>query len=398
MPGKTSCPGGLIVIGIISLCAVHVSSEIWSNEVSDIEYGKLGSNVTLVCKPSWTGSPVAWRLNGSATLPRQAVSSNGSLTLVNTDLSMEGNYSCLDQGGDLLWATKLRLGHMPGLVSVSFKMSNHHSVQCFWKQPAKSHLPTKYITSYSDRVSRVEPCHQDSVRPNECTIQHPTLWHHYHMVNITEVNPLGAETTLVRVQFDALLKPDPPEAVTPEPVEGQPSRLRVSWTYPSSWPRGEAYTLLFQVRYRPRGSVNWSLLNTTKTTLLITDALVGHAHVAQVQAMDELKYGHWSDWSAEAEAMPWTEPESSTLSPTIWIGLFTDGGGTVIPTGAEVKTDENEDEYTSLGVLISLGLFAGLILSTLSALVVFLGVRQRRRDEMIKQELTSMVKMKSLPI
>lgn len=46
------------------------------------------------------------------------------------------------------------------------------------------------------------------------------------------------------------MKPDPPLNVTVEAVEKSPQRLRVNWSYPSSWdPR--FYWLHFQVRYRP---------------------------------------------------------------------------------------------------------------------------------------------------
>ncbi|KAJ8402045.1 hypothetical protein AAFF_G00372800 [Aldrovandia affinis] len=396
MPGFVTRPGGLIVIAIITLCTVHINSEIWSNEVSDVQYGKLGSDVTLVCKSSWTGYPVEWRLNGSAVLPRQALSSNSSLTLVNADRTAEGNYSCLDEGGNLLWATKLRLGHMPGLVSISCKMSNYHSVQCSWEQPVKTYLPTKYIASYRDRTNTVEPCHQNSFQANECIIEHPTMWHHYHMVNVTEVNPLGSETTLVRVQLHTLLKPDPPEAVTPEPVIGQPKRLQVRWSYPSSWSNDGGFPLSFQLRYRPQGSVNWSVLKTTNTVLLIMDALVAHPHIIQVQARDDLNFGQWSDWSPEVQALPWIEPKKEDLEQQISIAEIPDY---TEPDCSTAKSPDAEVEnYRSLGVLISLGLFAGIILSMLSALIILLWVRQRRRDAVTKQELTSMVKMKSLPI
>lgn len=46
------------------------------------------------------------------------------------------------------------------------------------------------------------------------------------------------------------VKPDPPINVTVEALEKAPQRLRVNWSYPSSWdPR--FYWLRFQVRYRP---------------------------------------------------------------------------------------------------------------------------------------------------
>ncbi|KAI1904912.1 hypothetical protein AGOR_G00010560 [Albula goreensis] len=394
MPGFMSCPGGLIVLAIITLCTVHVNSEIWSNEVSDVQYGKLGSNVTLECKESRTGSPVEWRLNGSAVLPRQALPSNSSLTLVDTDHSMEGNYSCLDERGTLLWATKLRLGRKPGLLSVSCKISNHHFCNCSWQQSVKTHLPTKYITSYRDKLDAVEPCHQYDFKPNECAIEYPTIWQHYHLINITEVNPLGSETTLVRLNLKDLLKPDPPEAVTPDPVVGHPRRLQVRWRYPSSWPYEAPFPLIFQLRYRPRGSINWSMLQTTDTNVLITDILVAHPHIIQVQAKDDLGFGQWSDWSTEVQALPWSDPNLSDPEQTEEYPGFPDY---TEPDCSTAKSPGVEN-YRSLGVLISLGLFAGIILSMLSALIILLWIRQRRRDEVTKQELTLMVKMKSLPI
>ncbi|KAJ8286355.1 hypothetical protein GJAV_G00037710 [Gymnothorax javanicus] len=401
MPGKAACPGRLIVIGIIALCVLPISAEIWSNEVSDMEYGKLGSNVTLQCKPSWSGFryPAEWRLNGSAALPRHALSSNHTLTLINADLSMEGNYSCLDQGGNLLWATKLKLGHLPGLVGMSCEMNNHHSVRCSWEPSAKTLLPTKYIVSYRDRTNKVEPCVQNSLRPNECTILHPTVWQHYHTINITEVNPLGSQTTLERVQLMRLLKPDPPEAVILEPLAGQPRRLRARWSYPSSWSPGEGFPLRFQLRYRPQSSVHWSLLSSTGTALMITDALEGLPHVVQVQAMDGMNNGRWSDWSQEVVGLPWIDPKLSTEMPEISEGKIPDFPDYVeAESSTSTSAGVEAESYGSLGVVISLGLFAGVILSIMSALIVFLWVRQRRQDEINKHELTSMVKMKSLPI
>ncbi|XP_036385145.1 interleukin-11 receptor subunit alpha [Megalops cyprinoides] len=403
MPGFASCPGSLIVVAIIIQCTSHINSEIWSNEVSNVQYGKLGSNVTLVCKVSGSGSAVEWRLNGSAVSLQQAPSPDGSLTLINADRTMEGNYSCHDERGNVLRATKLRLGYMPGLLSVSCKMSNHHSIKCSWEQSVKTYLPTKYIASYRDRTNKVKPCHQASFHLNECTIRHPTMWHHYHIVNITEVNPLGSETTLVRVQLHSLLKPDPPEAVTPEPVVGHPRRLRVSWSYPSSWPNEEGFPLNFQLRYRPQGSINWSLLKTTNTILLITDLLVAHPHIIQVQARDDLNYGQWSDWSPEVQALPWTEPkkndseESNSVEPFPAFPDYTEPvcSSPAVGEGADHHLAQAystvDTDYRSLGVSISLGLFAGIIMS---AFIILLWVRQRRRDEVTKQELTSMVKMK----
>lgn len=54
------------------------------------------------------------------------------------------------------------------------------------------------------------------------------------------------------------VKPDPPESVLVNELEGFPKRLIVSWTFPASWPLHDAFPLVFQIRYRPLGSMYWS--------------------------------------------------------------------------------------------------------------------------------------------
>ncbi|XP_018608297.1 interleukin-11 receptor subunit alpha [Scleropages formosus] len=391
-----SChPYGLIVIAILTLSSVHIKSEIWSNEVSDIQYGNLNSNITLLCGGTRRGSSVEWRLNGSALGPgRVALSPDGSLTLVHTSSNMEGNYTCYDRKGVLLHTVILRLGHVPGRLIVKCTMANHHSVRCSWRPLVNTHLPTKYTASYRDQMNKVETCHQEPSKPNECTILDPTTWHHSHTINITEINPLGVETTLFLVKFHELLKPDPPEDVKIKAVEGEPTRLRISWRYPSTWPQSRAFPLSFQLRYRPMGSSIWSEVKTNNTTLMIMDALAGHLHTVQLQAADDLSFGQWSDWTPELLAMPWTVPVKEEVNPTGIEDLYdlqTEQSYTESPGAVP-------SEYRNLGVLISLGLFAGLILAMLVTLIILLWLRQKRRDMGTKQELASMMTMKSMQL
>ncbi len=80
----------------------------YSVGLSLIRAGLWGKQVlTLSC--GWIRrSPVEWRFNGSSVPPWQT--HKGSLTLLNTTHSMEGNYSCHDERGSLLQSIKLRLG------------------------------------------------------------------------------------------------------------------------------------------------------------------------------------------------------------------------------------------------------------------------------------------------
>lgn len=54
------------------------------------------------------------------------------------------------------------------------------------------------------------------------------------------------------------VKPDPPESVLVNEVEGFPNRLIISWNFPSSWALRDAFPLVFHIRYRPHGSQYWS--------------------------------------------------------------------------------------------------------------------------------------------
>ncbi|XP_041105439.1 ciliary neurotrophic factor receptor subunit alpha-like [Polyodon spathula] len=110
MTGFASCPGIVIITLITSLISIPVKAEIWTNEISDVQYGRIGSNVTLLCSASRNGSAVEWRLNGTRVASSFAVLQNGNLILTNSDSTMEGNYSCHDKKGQLLTATALRLG------------------------------------------------------------------------------------------------------------------------------------------------------------------------------------------------------------------------------------------------------------------------------------------------
>nr|XP_055065069.1 interleukin-11 receptor subunit alpha isoform X2 [Misgurnus anguillicaudatus] len=392
MPGLLSCPGGLIVIGITALFSVHIKSEIWTNEVSDVQFGRLGSRVTLRCEGYHGRSPVEWRLNGSS-----VQISEGSLTLLNARQSMEGNYSCHDGSGTLLQTIKLRLGYQPHFLQISCHVPNHEKIYCSWNQTKKTHLPTSYISSYSTKAEGVKACEQEYIGENKCTITNHSFWSSRVYINITEINPLGSNSTILKLDLLELLKPGPPEAVEVLQVEGQPTQLLVHWKYPASWTddNPSAFPLTFLLRYRPAGSNYWSKVETEDTSLRIMDVLEGHLHQIQVRAQDALiNHSQWSEWSHVAEARPWTEfTEELTEDPlnNPFINSF--------PVRTTDKSpDSSIDQNEGFGLLVMLCLFAAFMVAVLLTIIALLWVRHRKRDNVKNQELTSMVKMKSIPI
>uniref|UniRef100_A0A667WUV3 Fibronectin type-III domain-containing protein n=1 Tax=Myripristis murdjan TaxID=586833 RepID=A0A667WUV3_9TELE len=310
-------------------------------------------------------TPVEWRLNLSSPLPRHRVASDGALVLLHVDQSAQGNYSCYDNRGLLLHSIKLRLGYPPGLLSVSCRVPNHTHVRCSWQESVKTFLPAEYLATYKGSSHEWRPCVVDAAL-HHCDITQPAFWQTTHFLRITESNPLGTIHTTYQMRLHELLKPDPPESVMVLGEDGFPTRLNVSWSYPSSWPTHTAFPLVFQIRYRPLGSMHWSQVKSNESPFVIFDALAGHHHQVQVRAQDEVNSdSQWSEWSPQFVARPWA-----------------------VPTG--------EDEG-NLGLVIVLVLFF-VIFTTVLSLILIMWARQRRRDHVTKQELTSMVKMKSLPI
>ncbi|XP_026195653.1 interleukin-11 receptor subunit alpha [Anabas testudineus] len=396
MPGFLSGPVCLTVVCFLSWSLRSSCAQILADEVSDVQYGRLGSNVTLACGKSKIRIPVVWRLNQSSALPWHKVTSDGALLLLNVSHSAQGNYSCYDSDGFLLHVVKLMLGHPPGLLSISCQVPNHTHVRCSWVESVKTFLPSMYNASFRGNGQEWTPCIVDVIH-RHCDVHQPAFWLTIHTLRITQTNGLNSETTFAQFSLHKLLKPDPPESLSVQEIAGYPKRLNVSWNFPSSWPIHDAFPLKFQIRYKPQGSVYWSEISSEVSSATIYDALAGHLHQVQVRARDEVNIdSQWSEWSALLLARPWSayttpDPEEDLPNNVFPFSskpeTFTTKPHNVVP----------EDEG-NLGLVILLVLFSVVILTTVLSLIFVVWVRQKQRDHVTKQELASMVKMKSMPI
>lgn len=400
MPGLWSSPVCLTVICFLSWSLLGPScAQTGSDEVSGVRYGLLRSNVTLACGKSQIRTPVVWHLNHSSALPWHQMTSSGSLILLQVDHSAQGDYSCYDNQR-LVHSVKLRLGYPPGPLKISCRVPNHTHVRCSWADSANTFLPAEYTASYGGKNQG-----QDGWRPclvnatgRHCDIDQPGFWQATHVLRVTETNALGSQTTLVLFKLHELLKPDPPESLMVEPLDGYPKRLQVSWKFPSSWPLHIAFPLIFHIRYRPRGSGYWSDLYSEESPVMIFDALAGHVHQVEIRARDEVnQWSQWSEWSRPFFAEPWED--DSTLEPTEEVPIEEIFPNTFVPETSTSKSPNLDfEEEGNLGLVILLVLFSVVILTTVLSLIFVMWVKQRRRNHATKQELTSMVKMKSMPI
>ncbi|XP_068609376.1 interleukin-11 receptor subunit alpha [Brachionichthys hirsutus] len=398
MPGLLCSPLCLTVIWFLSWLLHHGCAQIQTDEVPGMQYGRLESNVTLVCGKSKTGIPVIWHVNHSSALPRHKVTSDGNVVLLNANHSAQGNYSCYNSQGLLLHSVTLRLGYPPGLLTISCQVPNHTHVRCSWLDSVQTFLPAQYNASFRGTGQEWRPCIMDVTR-KLCDVYQPAFWQTIHTLRVTETNGLGSQATSVRFRLNDLLKPDPPESVTVKPVEGYSKKLIVSWSFPSSWPLHNAFPLMFHIRYRPLGSIYWSEIYSEESPVEIFDALEDHLHQVQVQAQDEVNSdSQWSDWSPVRLIRPW----QATPTPVPTEDLLQEEYLFPLYTKPETSTAKPHtpalEEEDNLGWVILLVLLSVVILTTVLSLILVVWVRQKRRNHVTIHELASMVKMKSMPI
>lgn len=157
----------------------------------------------------------------------------------------------------------------PARPEVSCQAVDYENFSCTWSPSQVSGLPTRYLTSYRKKIlpgteseresasSGPWPCPQDPLEAFRCVVHGAEFWSEYR-INVTEVNPLGANSCLLDVRLQSILRPDPPQGLRVESVPGYPRRLHASWTYPASWRRQPYFLLKFRLQYRPAQHPAWS--------------------------------------------------------------------------------------------------------------------------------------------
>ncbi|XP_053304704.1 interleukin-11 receptor subunit alpha [Spea bombifrons] len=388
MRSLASCLSRVMVT--LALIAVTSTSTKWVED--GVEYGRIGGSITLLCGHKHDSPVAEWRFNGARDIPWGFFTDQGHLDLPNLQPSAAGNYSCHSQSGGVLAALRLRVGSPPRPPAVSCRASDYYNFSCYWRPGGETFLPSRYIASYrsNNHVSGI--CLQEAARPNACSVRESQPWSTYQ-INITEENPLGAAVRILVFTVQSIVKPDPPEKVTAEPVPYAPRRLRVSWLYPSTWPQEPQFQLRFRLQYRPVLYQYWSVVETANLTDVITDAFAGVEHVIQVSARDFLDAGNWSEWSPEVRATPWAAKEASGLPTAASDGTTTEDFG----SEPEEPTDQN-DPLEKEAVMISLGIFAFVVLVLFLVIGVLIWVRVGRSKESGKKAgFLSTIHMKALP-
>ncbi|XP_019329672.1 PREDICTED: interleukin-6 receptor subunit alpha, partial [Aptenodytes forsteri] len=288
--------------------------------------GRPGANVTLTCQDKGpVNVTVSWQVEerGAAVVGGRSrrLAEGNVLLLRRLRYEDSGRYSCY-VGGRLLRSLRLLVEEPPETPRVScYRRSHDKDVLCEWPLRAKPSPGTRAMLWVKRRFVAENATEQQcryfsKARKFVCRVKVPP--------GADDTKPLVVSTCVNNgaggsagedriITLSSVLKPDPPLNVTVEALEKAPQRLRVNWSYPSSWdPR--FYWLRFQVRYRPEPAQTFTEVDQVTTTWLdIHDAWRGTQHVVQVRAQEEFGHGTWSEWSQEAVGTPWTDPRDLTF-------------------------------------------------------------------------------------
>ncbi|XP_069739320.1 interleukin-6 receptor subunit alpha [Phaenicophaeus curvirostris] len=287
-----------------------------------------GDNVTFTCRDedlADANAAVSWWLEerGAAAMPgghRRLLLGGNVLPLRRLRYEDSGRYSCFS-GGHRLRSLRLLVEEPPETPRVScYRRSHDKDVLCEWPQRVKPSPATRATLWLKRRFTAENATEQrcryfSRARKFVCRVKVPPGADDTKSLVVSTCVANGAGTAAGEdkiITLSSVLKPDPPLNVTVEPLEKAPQRLRVNWSYPSSWdPR--FYWLHFQVRYRPEPARTFTEVDQVVTTWLdIHDAWRGTRHVVQVRAQEEFGHGSWSEWSREAVGTPWIDPGDVT--------------------------------------------------------------------------------------
>ncbi|XP_032060458.1 interleukin-6 receptor subunit alpha [Aythya fuligula] len=287
----------------------------------DTVLGRPGANVTLTCgaEGPLNGS-VGWRTEQRAPAGGRRLAGGHALLLQRLQVEDAGLYSC-HAGGRTLRTLRLLVEEPPETPHVScYRRSHDKDVLCEWRLRAKPSPGTRAMLWVKRRFTVENATEQrcrffSKAQKFVCRVKVPP--------GVDDNKPLVVSTCVRNaaggsagedkiITLSSIRDRTPPLNVTVEALEKAPQRLRVTWTYPSSWdPR--FYWLRFQVRYRPEPTPTFTEVDqVTRTWLDIRDAWRGTRHLVQVRAQEEFGHGAWSEWSHEAVGTPWTDPRDVT--------------------------------------------------------------------------------------
>ncbi|XP_070822495.1 interleukin-6 receptor subunit alpha [Chaetodon trifascialis] len=341
-----------------------------------------GSRVTRGIKSksqwTWTVKTMAKgdRGQGESSFERRGA----TLSLSSVRLTDSGKYMCYHKGRER-FSLKVIIADPPQNPILScYKKSPSSKIRCEWTPQKSITVPPKcYLLlskssaqtflrlqcSYSSRASRCW-CALDHDEDELRTVHKAYLC----------VTSIAGNATSPLLHFTPLriLKPDPPSNVSVRPVEGQATKMKVTWSLPTSWKsQDNYYELTYEIKYKPlKSSFYHEQIHSIKRqrSYTISDAMPGVEYLIQLRTKDEYD-GLWSDWSTPVCAISGTDQNddlTTTMFP-VYIDMEGSGPDGSVTDGPSLPAVPAESAVVSPHVLWISGVF--VLLSVILAAYIF---------------------------
>ncbi|KAI5620497.1 interleukin-6 receptor subunit alpha precursor, partial [Silurus asotus] len=251
-----------------------------------------------------------WAKNGKPL--HDGVEHGGVLRLPALQLTDSGNYSCYRRG-KLVSSIRISVGVPPESPTLScYKKSHTSKIRCEWisKNPIIPH-PQCYLLLRKglDKDTHVKCSYSFNKSRCWCAFPSEGIDRNSYTAKLCVTNIVGgAISSPFHYIPQNIIKPDPPTRVMVNPVVGEPSTLKISWSLPATWRQSFYYTLQFQIRYRPIDAKKVEreiCVCVCRRDWLIFDALPYTDYEIQIRAKDEYE-GQWSEWTSPVHAHTWT--------------------------------------------------------------------------------------------
>ncbi|KAM7383469.1 hypothetical protein PAMP_003117 [Pampus punctatissimus] len=299
------------------------------------------------------------------------------LSLASVRPKDSGNYTCHHRGRETL-SLKVTVVDPPETPSLScYKRSPSSKIRCEWtpqkpvkrlncylllrKSPSETFLPLQ--CSYSSHCWCALDHNEDELR---------TL--HIAYLCVTNIAGNATSTVLTFTPLD-ILKPNPPSGVSVQQEEGQESRMRVTWSLPTSWKHQDRhYELIYEIKYQPCSSScshGQTKIIEDQHSYTITDAMPGVKYLIQLRSKDEFD-GQWSDWSTPVYASSWMASPAVLTDLTTTEQFPTEGSGTDDIYPSDVPLSVHHPVEVSHHVLWISSSFGCLVLLSLVILAVYM--------------------------
>ncbi|XP_013765292.1 ciliary neurotrophic factor receptor subunit alpha isoform X2 [Pundamilia nyererei] len=304
---------------VTSLCCVVLAAVVvaYPRNADRIQYGRIGSDVTMQCGSLDNDASVSWKMNGTYVKAQHSLE-GPRLILTNVSLNHTGLYTCFQkQDDDKHEAIFLQIGIPPLEPTITCRSNTYpQGFYCSWHQQHSTYINTTFDVEVQHNQRSLE-VKKDLFHKNRCHVRFPEVFSSFpYKVNVTAINALGKASATKTFEESTIVKPDPPERVTATPIRFNPRRLEVSWHSPATWPDIDNFPLKYFLRYRPLIREQWQHVELSDTTSHnITDAYAGKEYIIQVAAKDT-EIGTWSDWSVAVHATPWIEEPVPVVSTT----------------------------------------------------------------------------------